>query len=84
MKSIFLTILIFAGVFAAADSGILSVISKDWFHYAAYSVLAVVVICGFLVTLHTGKTSAGKEVEHGEDAASVSRVTAEKERKDDK
>ena len=51
MKSIFLTILIFIGVFAFAGSDIFSVISYDWFHYLSYILFASVMLCGIYVTL---------------------------------
>ncbi|MBQ8481910.1 MAG: hypothetical protein IJ532_05200 [Alphaproteobacteria bacterium] len=51
MKSIFLTILIFIGVFALAGSDVLSVISSDWFHYMSYVLFATVMLCGVYVTM---------------------------------
>ncbi|MBR1601250.1 MAG: hypothetical protein IJ677_06695 [Alphaproteobacteria bacterium] len=51
MKSIFLTILIFIGVFTLAGSGILSVISSVWFHYLSYVLFFSVILCGIYVTL---------------------------------
>lgn len=51
MKSIFLTILIFIGVFALAGSNVLSVISSDWFEYVSYIIFATVMICGIYVTM---------------------------------
>ena len=50
MKSVFLSFLIFAGVFLLAGSGVLSVIGKDWFHYTSYVIFAVVMIAGVCIT----------------------------------
>lgn len=46
MKSIFLSILIFIGVFLFAKSDVLAVVSEKWFDYVSYGVLAVVLLCG--------------------------------------
>lgn len=51
MKSIFLTFLIFAGVFMFAGSGVLSVIGENWFHYTSYVAFVVVMIAGIYITL---------------------------------
>ena len=59
MKSIFLTFLIFAGVFLFAGSGILSVIGENWFRYTTYSAFVIVMLAGIYVTL-LRKPTAGK------------------------
>lgn len=51
MKSIFLTILIFIGVFVLAGSNVLSVISSEWFKYISYTLFAAVMLCGIYVTM---------------------------------
>lgn len=51
MKSIFLSILIFIGVFLFAKSDVLVVVSEKWFDYLSYSVLTVVVLCGIFASL---------------------------------
>lgn len=51
MKSIFLTFLIFAGVFIFAGSGVLSVIGEDWFHYVSYIAFVAVMLIAVYVTL---------------------------------
>lgn len=51
MKSIFLTILIFIGVFFVAGSNVLSIISEAWFHYLSYTMFVCVMIAGVYVTV---------------------------------
>lgn len=51
MKSVFLSILMFAIVFLLAGSDFLTVIGEDWFHYSAYFVFALVMLCAVYVTL---------------------------------
>lgn len=51
MKSIFLSILIFIGVFLVAGSNILFIIGQDWFHYLSYAMFGCVMIGGIYVTL---------------------------------
>lgn len=64
MKSVFLTFLIFAGVFLLAGSGVLSVIGTDWFHYTSYAIFAVVMIVGvFITTLHKPAASKTKDAD---------------------
>jgi len=50
MKSIFLSILIFIGVFLFAKSDVLAVVSEKWFDYVSYGVLAVVILCGIFAS----------------------------------
>ena len=58
MKSIFLTILIFIGVFALAGSDVLSIISSDWFKYVSYILFVAVMLCGVYVTIFRKPKSA--------------------------
>lgn len=66
MKSVFLSILIFAGVFLLAGSGILSVIGEDWFHYSTYFIFALVMVCAVYITLfrpHSVKNNVSETAE---------------------
>lgn len=58
MKSILLTILIFAGVFLFAGSGVLSVLGQDWFHYTSYAAFVIVMLAGVYVTMFRKPTTA--------------------------
>ena len=51
MKSVFLSILMFVVVFLFAGSNFLTVVGEDWFHYSAYFVFALVMLCAVYVTL---------------------------------
>jgi len=51
MKSILLTILIFAGVFLFVGSDVLSVLGQDWFQYTSYATFAIVMLAGVYVTM---------------------------------
>ena len=51
MKSVFFSILIFAGVFLFAGSGFFEIIGENWFHYLAYFMFALVMLCAIYITL---------------------------------
>ena len=62
MKSILLTILIFAGVFLFAGSGVLSVLGQSWFQYTSYAAFVIVMLAGVYVTMfHKPTTTADTE-----------------------
>lgn len=82
MKSVFLSILIFAAVFLFAGSGVLSVIGEDWFHYSTYFVFALVMICAVYVTLIRGNTATNNNLEQTPEDNTAE--TKQKEEKHDK
>lgn len=49
MKSVFLTILIFIGIFAIVKMNVLTIIDSSYFHYLAYISLAIVIICALII-----------------------------------
>ena len=65
MKSVFLSILMFVGVFFLAGTDFLSVIEEDWFHYSTYFVFTLVMLCALYVTLF--KTRSAKNNNSSED-----------------
>lgn len=58
MKSVFLTILIFIGVFLFAGSDTLSVLGQNWFHYASYGIFIIVMLAGVFVTMRHKSSQA--------------------------
>lgn len=57
MKSVLLTILIFAAVFLLVKSDVLFIIGTSWFHYLSYASLAIVMFCGIWFTIFHNNSS---------------------------
>lgn len=71
MKSIFLTFLIFAGVFLVVKSGALFIISENWFHYLSFASFGIVMLSAVYFTIFYKKDNTAaegnkKELKHDE------------------